>query len=515
MPPPSLLPPTKQQQHQQNPLMPPPPLPQPAQQQHTKPQPAQQQQQQQPQVELNYKEPDWSCAPDSNDEYSLEVIKNGTVCENIPINTKNFYLIGRLPICDIVTDHPSISRQHAVVQHKESGQVLLYDLSSTHGTFINKRRCPPNTYCPLRSGDVLKFGESTRLYVFSGGAVPETDDRLASNEPVSDKEPASVSSSFIQYFTAARSTEDSIKIQQMIRESRGSGWGTDDKFDAHDIDDHEDTNETGDSEKSQIQVEQDHHDDDQDEFYNRTEQFKEAKWLKDLMQDSYQELMNKKEMYIADREELQLRFKKSAEGDSKANDDDQDSLEQFMKQNDQQLKKNIQQEIMSQMMGVSKRISIIEQQLQQRPEYKKHQQQQKLMERQKQLEQREERLLQQHQQQQQQEQDQSQHTKSQNEGRTLEVHPKPAAAMASKNIFRPDVNDEDNKKPKSIIPLSDDIPEEYQIKTKKRPQTQPEDPLEKAKKLRETLQSKQESEFVDLIERESQMSNGSANKYGY
>merc|ERR1712127_784383 len=75
---------------------------------------------------------------------------------------------GRLKSVDIPTDHQSISRQHAVLQFRDNTSVYLYDLNSTHGTFINKRRIPPHTYAEIHVGDLLSFGASTRKYILDG-----------------------------------------------------------------------------------------------------------------------------------------------------------------------------------------------------------------------------------------------------------------------------------------------------------------------------------------------------------
>jgi pSer/pThr/pTyr-binding forkhead associated (FHA) protein len=72
-------------------------------------------------------------------------------------------MIGRdSNLCDILLEHPSMSRIHAVIQFKSNNEAFLYDLGSTHGSFINKRPLPSNKFTRIKSGDWLKFGESSR-----------------------------------------------------------------------------------------------------------------------------------------------------------------------------------------------------------------------------------------------------------------------------------------------------------------------------------------------------------------
>ena len=71
-------------------------------------------------------------------------------------------------MCDLSLEHPSISRFHAVIQFKRGGGAFVYDLRSTHGTRINKERIPPNSFVHLPTESLVRFGESTRLFIFHG-----------------------------------------------------------------------------------------------------------------------------------------------------------------------------------------------------------------------------------------------------------------------------------------------------------------------------------------------------------
>ena len=97
-------------------------------------------------------------------------------------------MFGRLPVCDVSLEHPSISRYHAVLQYRRtdaagtvtdegrSGSTLssnvpneagfyVYDLNSTHGSFLNKSKLQPRVYYRVRVGQMVRFGGSSRLFV--------------------------------------------------------------------------------------------------------------------------------------------------------------------------------------------------------------------------------------------------------------------------------------------------------------------------------------------------------------
>ncbi|KAF9427063.1 Kanadaptin [Podila epigama] len=123
---------------------------------------------------LKYQKPSWSGYP--NQQFSFEVIKNGVIVDRVEAPEKEFMVIGRLPMCDLEMEHPSLSRYHAVVQFKSNGECFIYDLNSSHGTKLNKARIPPNVHVPLKPGDQLRFGESTRICLF------QTDQQIDQEE---------------------------------------------------------------------------------------------------------------------------------------------------------------------------------------------------------------------------------------------------------------------------------------------------------------------------------------------
>lgn len=66
-------------------------------------------------------------------------------------------VIGRDIICNIVLSDNFVSRQHAQLTFFDNGQVLLKDLGSSNGTFVNGKRI---IEINLKSGDIVKLANS-------------------------------------------------------------------------------------------------------------------------------------------------------------------------------------------------------------------------------------------------------------------------------------------------------------------------------------------------------------------
>ena len=78
-------------------------------------------------------------------------MKNGQIMENKAVHEKAHYTFGRSPSSDIVLEHPSSSRLHAVLVYRATdGQAFLYDAGSAHGSFLNKKQIAAKTHIPLR-----------------------------------------------------------------------------------------------------------------------------------------------------------------------------------------------------------------------------------------------------------------------------------------------------------------------------------------------------------------------------
>ncbi len=88
-----------------------------------------------------------------------------------PIQGKRFsfdkksVLIGRVQ-ADLNVPDADVSRKHAIVEVQDNGQIILRDLASRNGTFVNDARI---TNRVLSKGDRIRMGNTTLL--FSGGGA--------------------------------------------------------------------------------------------------------------------------------------------------------------------------------------------------------------------------------------------------------------------------------------------------------------------------------------------------------
>lgn len=192
-----------------------------------------------------YVEPKWSATPSDNDVYSIEMLKNGTIVERVAdLQHKSHWLIGKLPANHIVMAHPTISRYHAVLQYRpdipaaapatdstteddegNKGEAVerrptieagwyLYDLGSTHGSFVNKNRIPARTYVRCRVGYMLQFGASTRRLILQG--------------PDSDAEPESemtITEMREEKHRKVLAAIEERRLADVAKEAEGVSWG--------------------------------------------------------------------------------------------------------------------------------------------------------------------------------------------------------------------------------------------------------------------------------------------------
>ena len=127
-------------------------------------------------VVVRYSEPEEARRPKT--KWRLYVFKGNEELPILYVHRQSAYLLGRdRKVADIPLDHPSCSKQHAVLQYRhvnykrsdgsQGKKVTPYivDLNSANGTFVNNQKIESQKYVELFEKDVFKFGFSSREYV--------------------------------------------------------------------------------------------------------------------------------------------------------------------------------------------------------------------------------------------------------------------------------------------------------------------------------------------------------------
>ncbi|XP_068713691.1 smad nuclear-interacting protein 1-like [Montipora capricornis] len=144
-------------------------------------------------VVIKYNEPPEARKPKTR--WRLYPFKGEEAMSIMYIHRQSAYLLGRQRhIVDIAIDHPSCSKQHAVLQYRlvdckqidgtVSRKVKPYiiDLDSINGTYLNNQRIESRRFYELKEKDVLKFGFSTREYVILTEKSRDQEEKEDSND---------------------------------------------------------------------------------------------------------------------------------------------------------------------------------------------------------------------------------------------------------------------------------------------------------------------------------------------
>ena len=90
-------------------------------------------------------------------QVKLRVQSGGHAGKEIEVGQDKF-LIGRSDSCQLRPKSESVSRKHCILAIKD-GRVLVQDLKSRNGTFVNEKRLPPDKAKVLKDGDILRVGK--------------------------------------------------------------------------------------------------------------------------------------------------------------------------------------------------------------------------------------------------------------------------------------------------------------------------------------------------------------------
>lgn len=83
------------------------------------------------------------------------------------VATIQHVLIGRLSTCNLILDHPEVSRRHALIR-KIEGKYFIEDLDSSNGTRVNDNSVK---HAELHNGDLIRISSFTLLFL-DGQLIP-------------------------------------------------------------------------------------------------------------------------------------------------------------------------------------------------------------------------------------------------------------------------------------------------------------------------------------------------------
>ena len=92
-----------------------------------------------------------------NPEITLTIINGKNKGQFFTFNTSQLCTIGRADDCNISIDNSSISRYHCQLNINPP-MIIIQDLGSSFGTFINGNEIGANVEYSLKAGDVVSIG---------------------------------------------------------------------------------------------------------------------------------------------------------------------------------------------------------------------------------------------------------------------------------------------------------------------------------------------------------------------
>ncbi len=90
-------------------------------------------------------------------QVKLKVLGGSHEGKEINVSSEKF-LIGRSESCQLRPKSESVSRKHCIIVLRDN-KVLIQDLKSRNGTFVNEKRLPSDKAKVLKAGDQLRIGK--------------------------------------------------------------------------------------------------------------------------------------------------------------------------------------------------------------------------------------------------------------------------------------------------------------------------------------------------------------------
>lgn len=94
----------------------------------------------------------------------LHVYKNDERLRKVYLEDKRFYTIGTALDCDLKFKHDSIDAYHAIILFDRSLGLVVIDLNSNAGTYVDGSRLKKSIPAPIENNDCLYFGEKRKKF---------------------------------------------------------------------------------------------------------------------------------------------------------------------------------------------------------------------------------------------------------------------------------------------------------------------------------------------------------------
>jgi pSer/pThr/pTyr-binding forkhead associated (FHA) protein len=173
-------------------------------------------------------------------QVKLKVLAGSSEGKEIAVNTDKF-LIGRADECQLRPKSESVSRRHCALVQKD-GRVLLIDLKSRNGTFVNEKQLSADKAKILKDGDILRVGKlefQIAIEVGIGGAkkaevkdIKEAADRAAQVSSTDSKFEQIDISQWLEEADSIQRTKTEPETRQLVLDDTTRISGEGDKQDA-------------------------------------------------------------------------------------------------------------------------------------------------------------------------------------------------------------------------------------------------------------------------------------------
>uniref|UniRef100_A0A8D8XT29 Kanadaptin n=2 Tax=Cacopsylla melanoneura TaxID=428564 RepID=A0A8D8XT29_9HEMI len=179
---------------------------------------------------IPYSEPSWGGIP--HVKFFVEELKSGQIVNTIELSSRSFYCVGRERNTHINLLHPTVSRYHAILQFRSTFDekdpvrgFYVYDIDSTHGTYLNRARIKPKMFVRVRVGHMLSFGSSTRFFILQGPSEDEEDESDLSVSELREQRRLELEKREREAEEAKRLEELAREAEKEAEENGGVDWG--------------------------------------------------------------------------------------------------------------------------------------------------------------------------------------------------------------------------------------------------------------------------------------------------